>query len=207
MTGYHTSRIVTNMNVREYFRDSVCTAVANQQLDASESTIFYLVNLLTTFTRSEDFFDKTENGMMLRPLALIYADALHAETDNERNRCLQRLGDVALFISGLFSSYLNRKTVDLDYYISMGGNAYGSLAVTVKNREQGRIFSQIFDELAEKFVCFVNVFAEIGENNHANKELDIMRTYEIWLQTGNKNAERKLRETGIQPVMVSNCRQ
>ena len=207
MTCYHTSRIVTNLNIREYFKDSVSNAVANQNLDASESTIFYLINLLTTFTRSEDFFEKTGNGVMLRPLALIYADALNAATDNERNRCLQRLGDIALFVSGLFSSYLNRRAVDLDYYISMGGNAYSTLAITVKGKEQGHLFSQIFDELSEKFICFVNVFAEIGENNPANTELDIMRTYEVWLQTGNKNAEKKLREEGIQPVRVSNCKQ
>jgi len=150
MNYYHSNKIVTNLNVKEYFKDSVCNAVANQKLDASESTIFYLVNLLTAFTRSEDFFERTENGVMLRPLALIYADALSAETDNERNRCLQRLGDVALFISGLFSSYLNRKTVDLDYYISMGGNAYSTLAVTVKGRDQGHIFNGIITDAINK---------------------------------------------------------
>ena len=200
MTGYHTSRIVTNMNVREYFRDSVCTAVANQQLDASESTIFYLVNLLTTFTRSEDFFDKTENGMMLRPLALIYADALHAETDNERNRCLQRLGDVALFISGLFSSYLNRKTVDLDYYISMGGNAYGHLA---NNRQgAGPGLREVFVELAQRFPDLVDVLAEISEQGAPGNNNDVLRLYEIWLATGSRRTAERLRDLGVDPVRL-----
>lgn len=197
---FQSEELVTGIDIMEYFRESVSAAISNQKLDASETAAFYLVNLLTSFSRTEDFFEQTEEGLMLRPLALIYADALNAETERERNRNLQKLGDVALFIAGFFSSYLNSKPVDLDYYIAMGGNAYSMLAIKIsylRNHDQIR---QTFNELSEKFVGFVNVLSEIGEKYKINNNTDLMRLYELWLHTGNKNAEKELRRNGIYPV-------
>ena len=50
------------------------------------------------------------------------------DAPSERNRALQRLGDVSLFIAGFFAGSFARKLVDIDYHIAMGGRAYGSLA-------------------------------------------------------------------------------
>ena len=54
----------------------------------------------------------------------MYSDALEEESGEARNQILRRLGDVALFISGVFSRSLKRRVVDVDYYIAMGGGAY-----------------------------------------------------------------------------------
>jgi len=40
---------------------------------------------------------------------------------------MQRLGDTALFIAGVFADSLNRKLVDVDYYVAMGGTAYAQV--------------------------------------------------------------------------------
>ena len=140
-------------------------------------------------------------------MALIYAETIEAKSAGERNRCLQKLGDVALFISGLFSYSLNRSPVDVDYYAAMGGNAYSYLADSLRNSYQGKTISMVYAELSEKFPALVDVLAEINENTSQTSDSDVLRLYEVWLNTGSERAARKLQLSGIQPVAVSDSRQ
>ena len=86
--------IVAAGNVRDFFRESVHQAVANQGVKADDHTVHYVVNLLTLFSRSEEFFEDYGESYGLRPLALMMADAAEARSAAERNYALQRIGDV-----------------------------------------------------------------------------------------------------------------
>jgi hypothetical protein len=178
-------------------------AISNQHVEASAETAYYLVNLLTMFSRSEHLFDKTENGIDLKPLALIYADALNEPNTLERARMLQRLGDTALFIAGVFTDSLNRKVVDVDYYIAMGGNAYSTVSETLRGAHYSVSVKTLFSELTEKFTDFVDVLNEVSEKSNLSTNSDILRLYEIWIRTGSKRAAGQLRRLGIQPVSSS----
>jgi hypothetical protein len=140
---------------------------------------------------------------MLRPLALLYGEALEAPSHEERNQALKRLGDVALFISGVFADSLNRKLVDVDYYIAMGGKAYSYLSDSSRNTLRWQVLSEVFEELASKFAVFVDILGEVSENAHFNRDVDVMRLYEVWLRTGSKRAGRRLQRLGIQPLHAS----
>ena len=122
-TNTRDEQLITETSLQEYFQASISDALENQNVKAGADTIHYVVNLLTSFSRAEELFERTPDGMMIRPLALLYAEAIEGTTVDERNRALRRLGDVALFISGVFSQSLNRRVVDVDYYVSMGGSA------------------------------------------------------------------------------------
>ncbi len=201
MTNTNTAyKLITNTSIREYFRDSVSEAIANQRISASAETAYYLVNLLTAYTRSEYLFECGENGVDLKPLALIYADALNEPNSGERTRLMQKLGDTALFIAGVFADSLNRKLVDVDYYIAMGGNAYSAVSDTLRGVSRQRTAKSLFDELTEKFTEFVDVLNEVSEKSNLSTNVDILRLYEIWIRTGSKRAASQLRRIGIQPV-------
>lgn len=202
-----TEQLITGMDVREYFRDTVSTAVANRKLSVNAETILYIVNMLTGFTRTENLYEKTDEGYMIRALALLYAETVEARSITERNRSLQKLGDIALFISGLFSYSLNRSLVDVDYYAAMGGNAYSHLADSMRHSYQGQTISMVFAELSEKFLALVDVLAEINENCSQTSDSDILRLYELWLKTGSDRAAKRLQQNGVQPVLVTASRQ
>ena len=185
-------------NLREFFRKSVATATAKQSVELDDHTEYYVVNLLTLYSRSEALFDRTENGTELRPLARILAEAVDSPEPAERNFALQRVGDLSLFLAGFFGEGLSRKLVDVDYYVQMGGAAYGTLSANVRGSVRGRLLSAVFEELASKFIELVDVLAEIRDASRV-QDTDILRMYEIWLKTGSTRAERKLREAGIEP--------
>lgn len=197
------SQVITNPSLQSFFHQSVQGAIRNQQLDASDESQRYLANLLTLFSRSEDLFEQTEEGVDLKPLALMYADAVANTTTAGRLRILQKLGDTALFITGVFADSLNRKLVDVDYYIAMGGSAYSSVSETMGNRFRDRAAQRLFDELTDKFVAFVDVLGEVCEQANFNNNRDVMRLYEVWLRTGSKRAQAQLQRLGITPVMGS----
>jgi hypothetical protein len=196
-------KLIIDTNVQEFFKGLVTKAAANQKMTTTEGTLYYIVNLLVSFTHSDDFFEQTPAGLELKPLAFIYADAVEASSVDERNKALKRLGDVALFICGVFPHSLSRKLVDVDYYIAMGGNAYGHLSDVVKDAFRWRMFRDIFDELSVNFTAFVDILGEVSERAHFSRDTDIMRLYEIWLRTGSRRTARQLAKLGIQPAAGS----
>jgi len=206
VTNTRDEQLITETSLQEYFQASLSDALENQNVKAGADTIHYVVSLLTSFSRAEKLFDRTPDGMMIRPLALVYAEAVEGKTVDERNRALRRLGDVALFISGIFSQSLNRCVVDVDYYVSMGGSAYSYLSDTMRATSRGRAMSGIYDELASKFVAFVDVLGEVSEGANCSNDIDVLRQYEIWLRTGSTRAADRLRAAGIHPAANASSR-
>jgi len=200
MPQLRSDELITEINVRAFFQAAIEDALSHRQIVICEETTVYLINLLTTFIRSEELYIEDENGRSIKPLAMWYADAVAADSGYSRRRSLQRLGDVSLFISGLYAASLGRSLVDVDYYIAMGGNAYSYLAET--NRSAQRVFflRNVFAELAERFSDLVDVLSEVGESTRISNCHDVLRLYEIWLKTGSKRIAEKLQDMGIQPV-------
>jgi hypothetical protein len=186
-------------SLEEFFRNSVSSAMDRQGLSADDHTSYYVVNLLTLFARSEVLYEGAGEGRTLKPLALILAEAMEARTAEERNFALQRIGDISLFIAGFFGESLARRQVDIDYYVRMGGSAYGSLSECVRGSVRGRVFAAVFAELASKFQDFVDVLTEVRDESRGSDDVDILRLYDVWLRTGSKRAERTLRRLGIEP--------
>jgi hypothetical protein len=187
-------------NLKEFFKDSVAEAMDRQQVDADDHTACYVVNLLTLYARSEYFFDQSESGPELRPVALVLADAVEAGTD-EKNFALQRVGDVSLFIAGFLGDGLSAKLVGVDYYVNMGGAAYATLADNIRGSIRGRAVGNVFTELAEKFAAFVDVVADIRDAARTSHS-DVLRLYENWQKTGSRRAANILRGLGIEPTLA-----
>ena len=192
-------RVVPVRNLQDYFRTSVEDVIVRQGVNVDPHAAHYVVNLLTLFSRSDELYEDDER-YGLKPLALMLADATDAETAERRTSVLQRIGDVALFIAGFFADSLATKVVDLDYYIHMGGNAYGSLSEEVRGTFRGNAFADVYRELAIKFQILVDVLNEISDGPRDGSDIDTLRTYEVWLKTGSRRAERLLRQQGVVPM-------
>jgi hypothetical protein len=198
--------VVAVSNLREFFHDSVQKALRQQKVSVDDHTEHYVVNVLTTFSRSEELYEQTPEGTRLKPLAHMLADASEAPTTEQRDRVLRRMGDVSLFIAGFFAQSFARKLIDIDYHIAMGGRAYGTLAETARNTLRGQAFAAVFMELAQKFQRLVDVLNEVAEMSHQHTDKDVLRLYEIWLKTGSPRAFGILQRLGVGPVAVTGFR-
>jgi hypothetical protein len=172
----------------EYFKDLVDGALAHHRVDAGELTAFYVVQLLTNFLQRPAAEDD-------EPLALKLARALDSAGPRQRSS-LKEVGDVSLFVSGFFSDSLKRRTVDIDYYASIGGYAYAALS-----RYETDTLSPAFAELARRFVEFADVLGEVSERTSCTSNADLLRVYEKWLKTGSRHSGRLLVERGVVPTV------
>lgn len=193
-------RVVQVHNLRDYFRTSIEGVIEKQRVDVDPHAAHYVVNLMTLFSRSEELYEDDGETYGLKPLALMLADAADAPTITERSQCLQRIGDVSLFISGFFIDSLASKAVDVDYYMHMGGNAYGSLSEEVRGTFRGNAFADIYRELSEKFAILIDVLNEVRNGPRDDSDADLLRTYEVWRKTGSLRCARLLRRHGVVPI-------
>ncbi len=173
----------------EYFKELVDGAVEHQHVESEELTRSYLVHLLAGFVQ----LDEGKASFDREPLALQLGRALQGGGVTQRAG-LRQVGDASLFISGFFSESLNRKLVDLDYYITLGGCAYEELS-----RQESLRVRCVFAELAEKFAAFVDVLSEVSERSGLSSNNDVMRLYEKWIRTGSRRDGERLIERGILP--------
>jgi len=199
-------RVVRVRSLQEFFHASINDVVERQRVDIDPHAAHYVVNLLTIFSRSTELYEEQSEYYGLRPLALMLAEAANAERLDQRNYLLQRIGDVALFIAGFFADGLASKAVDVDYYIYMGGNAYDSLSDEIRGTVRGRAFAPVYRELADKFQVLVDVLNEVVDSARQGSDVDLLRTYEVWLKTGSKRAEALLRQNGVEPLRSPNQR-
>lgn len=163
MPGQQDGRVIRAAQLSEYFHRAVHDAANRRHLNADGATLHYLSMLLCQYARSEQVFDYDNRRLQLRPLALLYGEALEARSPRERRLWLQRLGDLALFVGGLFAGRLSRRFQDLDYCVAMGGSAYGYLEQTA-TRPAERAQAAVFGELAQHFDRFVDLVAVVTGN-------------------------------------------
>jgi hypothetical protein len=181
---------------QEYFHELLTASLGRQRVSTKPETEFYLVNLLNQFMVSENLYSRDGNGNVHEePLALMLKQALETQGPENQQLMFRHVGDVSLYTAGFFQDSLSRKLVDVDYYIGMGGNAYKQAAA----RALIEMYKAVFQELADKFSRLVEVLAEISDKTSQKSEKDLLRTYELWVRTGSKRAEKALKDAGIVP--------
>ena len=183
---------ITETSLSSYFSRRLTRYARRFRPPPHEDTCWYLGSLLERFGRSEELFAYQDGSMTLRPLALLYSDAI--EADNARERCLllQQLGDLALFLGALFPERFTRHGILQDYCIGMGGSAYDYLA------DNARSNRHIFAEMANTFTRMLEMVANACSRRHQLSTEEVLALYQRWLNTRDPVIETQLRALGIE---------
>lgn len=194
--GKNNTQSIIVLKPSEYFHAAVSGAVASLKVEASDHAKSYLVNLLSHFISTENFFPTDSEGRPAETLTQQLANALEEEKAAQRALRMRQLGDFSLYVAGFFTNSFNRKLVDVDYYIGMGEAAYENVA-----RLEAKSRAQLFLELSQKFPIFVDVLSQISEESgiQANNSKDLLRMYELWQKTGSDRLAKQLARAGIVP--------
>jgi hypothetical protein len=193
--------LILEKDMTNFFRQMVSKALQNQEIKADKMTESYLVDLLSKFTLL-DRLEHKDTKFIHQPLAFILKEAQEGNI-RQRFEKLKTLGDISLYVAGFFYDSLNKRSVDLSYYITMGEHAYKSVASLLSWYSQEDIFRRLFMELAQKFVQFVDVLGEVSECSAFKTSRGILRLYERFLRTESKWIAKKLASEGIIPYSHS----
>jgi hypothetical protein len=179
---------LTLVAAEAYFHELVTDALARNKIKPQPETEFYLVHLLNRFVST--------NSKLKEPLALMVKGAIEEPLPQAKQQMFKHIGDISLYTAGYFQDSLSGKSVDVDYYISMGGIAYRHVCA----RTTDEAHRELYRELAERFAKFVDVLADISSKTAGPKtQTDLLRMYDLWLQTKSERAARALQEAGIIP--------
>lgn len=188
------SDLVVRSTLKEFFKLLLEEVISRQKVTLAQVTEHYVVNLLSEFAAAEKLFSEEWGGKKdHEPLAILYHRALQADRD-QKIRTLRRLGDLSLYKAGFFADSLRDSPVGADYYIQMGGSAYGQVA----SLSPAGGFATVYQELHEKFRALVEVLEEIAARGLAASGPEgTMKVFESWARTGNGRLERVLVEAGM----------
>jgi hypothetical protein len=178
-------RVEGHHSVSAYFHDVLSEALRNQGVMASAYAEFYLVNLLSEYSHAP---------ISDQPLPVLLMEA-NQSPPSQRSRKLREIGDHALYVTGFFADSLERRHIDIDYYIMLGGNAYRWLRA-----HTAPPWSDTYAELAQKFRQLVQVLAEVAERTPLRNNLDLLQLYERYVRTGSRLAAQRLRRFGLAVV-------
>ncbi len=190
----------------EFFKDLVRQGFVQRRLETYPLVETYLVDLLQHYLEARNLFDTDfdESGKKNpKTLAEMYLYANTTEDQVLRVELLKKLGDRSLYMSGFFGDSLNRKVVDVEYYVSMGGVAYAALAAQVRQDTSAKVYSTI----SRRFIDFVDVLTHISHNSFIKSNESILRLYDRYLTTGSELAREKLTEMGVLPMSQDQAKQ
>lgn len=187
--------IETTASLQGFFKERMECAVEKHSINGDENTLWYLTQLLCNYSRTSAFLDSTGSSAVFTPLAEYYRQAAESSSAHERRLLLQRLGDVAIVVSGLFSGALNRKAVSVDYYMSMGEAAYSTLAGEPTHSSRGRSLQGVFEALANDFSDYVVAISEVPVR--ADEPKDLMPLIDEWHDKQHPAVARELRNRGV----------
>ncbi len=180
---------------RQHFEELVGAGFERLQIKTPQAVRFYLVDLLEFYLDAKNLHPPAVNEAGEKNVTTMAEMWLKAGTLEGRQRydLLKQLGDRSLYISGFFSDSLQRKIVDVDYYVEMGGAAYASLAEQSKEDTS----AQVFRVFSKRFAEFVDVLSFISQKSLVQTDESVLRLYDRYLQTGSEIARERLNELGV----------
>lgn len=150
--------------LKKFFSDLVTDSIKSERAKLSTASTEYLIELLTSFSTTESLGQAKD----LPTLALCYQNIVQS-SQRLRPAAYKRMGDIALFFAGCFSSYVN-STGGITYYIDMGTLGYRHAASTAA-----------LNELSKKFVIAVNVLNSAMTKTTLGQELSIEQLFDLHL--------------------------
>lgn len=181
----------------DYFFGIVEEAILSRKIETSPIVTKYISDLLTHYVTADNLFAESASGKKTQQtLAELYLRAGNAVDNRERIELLKRTGDQALYISGFFGDSLNRKIVDIDYYVNMGCSAYDTLAKAIREVS----FTMVYKEIAKKFVQFMDALSYISQKVMPQQRDNLLMLFSKSATVCSSLAQEGLAERGLLTV-------
>ena len=181
----------TESSLANYFRKRLFESSEELSPPLHEDTLWYVGDMLTRFSDSDELFGYEDGHRSLRPLALLYGDARQATSERERCLILRHLGDLSLFLGALFPQSYHRRGIGKDYFVGMGGGAYDYLS------ENSHTHRHVFSELATSFARMLTLIAMACSRQHFFDASDILELYERWRNSKDPLVAQQLAALGV----------
>lgn len=182
----------------QHFSEAVKEACLQRQIQTQPDVEIYLVQLLQHYLDSKNFHRPLQEDSTEKPLdtfAEMYLKAMTLEP-TKKKELMRIVADRALYMTGFFGDSLQRKIVDIDYYIEIGSAAYFNLHTWTREDS----LAHVYKTFSKRFIDFVEVLNYISEKSIIQADQNVLRLYDRYMRTGSELAREKLQELGVVTV-------
>jgi len=187
--------IITSHSVEGFFHELLDEVLSKQNVQLSEASLAYLVQLVSGFASPSVLHAKARADESGTPaLFRLYEAALEAPPA-EQFEAYRKLGDISLFVSSFFAAQVESSVVSFDYYVQMGGSAYDRAA----SLDRTGTMRPLMNQLARKFTRVVELLTQIAEKTTLPLRRDLASLYERWSRNPNSSElyDRLIRQGAI----------
>ncbi len=169
----------------QYFEELTLEAAQKCSASTDSQALSYIASLLNKVVKS------SLND--LQPLFVKQFVEVLSKPAGEQLRICKTTGDLSLIISGVFSDSINKKLLDLEYYVSIGKTSYEN-ASRLSHSEYS---SHVFGELSVGFNHYLEVLHRVSLAMGLLDTTNVLNIYETWLQTQSPHLRKLLATHGI----------
>ena len=152
-----TNAVPENHPIRSLFR--TMTERGLEQIDLCDAeAVAYIGDLMAEFVRTDSMYRiRDREGRRLEHVADILAAAEQATDPEVRRGRYKHLGDLTLFMLGLFPERFEhpRRSISADYYAAQGRRSYRIVAELDPNRGDPALYRRLADRF-EQYVTGLN---------------------------------------------------
>lgn len=182
----------------QHFSEAVKEACKQRQIKTLPEVEIYLVQLLRYYLDSRNLHRPIPEDSTEKPpetFAEMYLTAMNLE-NTKKKELMRIVADRALYMTGFFAESLQRKSVDIDYYVEIGSAAYSNLYSWTKENS----LADVYKVFSKRFIEYVDVLNYISEKSMIQADQNVLRLYDHYMRTGSDLAREKLYELGVVPV-------
>lgn len=187
--------VVKNLNSEFY--DIVSEKEKNAKIELSDYSKLYLMNLLKGLIEKNDFFYRDIIGN--DALAEAFMKALSEELLKKVQK-IKAVGDLCLIYSGLFPDMLNKKLVDVDYFIQLGKVSFLTLHRIYVTMNSLSDLKNLYYSIFLDFLKLVTVMIEISKSFKLIDQNNLLKVYERWQKTKIQGLYEILKANNIHPI-------
>jgi hypothetical protein len=157
--------IETFKDLKSYFYHSLFKLNNKSLSPVPNEALLYSCDALERLTLTTEFFDVKENGKLtdkVLGLKILKAEGLESE---QKKKIYKDVADTALVLVGYFSSSINNKLVDRNYYIKIGKMAYRKMDPYYPDYLDVPGFYKQLSHCFEGLTYLLNTFADTNKQD------------------------------------------
>ncbi len=185
------SRIIVSAGNTAEWQKLVHDGELASETELGEELQSYLVFLLMRY------MEKPE--LMNQIMALEFIRGLRASGQMQQEQ-LRDVGDSCLLFSGFFPKIADKRRVKVSYYVGIGQSAYHYLADTCQEK-----MSELFHCVGDAFIHLMDVLQAIRNLDRVH-ELSLIQAFDLWQDTGSRQALQAIQQTTTAMPMDSGSR-
>lgn len=164
MTDSHknsSKKLILNESLQSFFLDSLTEQNKKSLRPVPTEALYYSSEVLNEFVNPTKFFELNDEGKVRQKILGIKLLEAYQFSVTEQKRMYKDVGECALILCGMFNESVNRKILDINYYHSVGKEAYGRLNIIEREAYNRQEFYELISDCFATLATLINRVANI----------------------------------------------